>query len=168
MREMVLPTSRKDDPRRLRELLERASGMASGHSVSSVVVGIAGLEGDLLFPEVVYFIESALRVDDAIFRMTRERAVLVLSDVDRTGAENIVSLEAEVQQFLRHPDGRSARRRGAPAHAARHVRGCRESRPSSVPAARRPRHDRDGIRRSYSPGSLLSAPTKRLCERRGG
>ena len=65
--------------------------MASGHSVSSVVVGIAGLEGDLLFPEVVDFIESALRVDDAIFRMTRERAVLVLSDVDRTGAEDIVA-----------------------------------------------------------------------------
>ena len=91
MADMTLPTSRNDDPRRLRDLLERARGMASGHSVSSVVVGIAGLEGDLLFPEVVDFIESALRVDDAIFRMTRERAVLVLSDVDRTGAEDIVA-----------------------------------------------------------------------------
>ncbi len=91
MGEMVVPTSQNDDPRRLRELLERAGRMASGHSVSSVVVGIAGFEGDLLFPEVVDFIESALRVDDAIFRMTRERAVLVLSDVDRTGAEDIVA-----------------------------------------------------------------------------
>ena len=31
-----------------------------------------------------------LRVDDSIFRMTRERAVLVLADVDRARAEEIV------------------------------------------------------------------------------
>ena len=36
-------------------------------------------------------LESQLRVDDAIFRMTRERAVLLLADVDRPRAEEIVA-----------------------------------------------------------------------------
>jgi hypothetical protein len=81
---------RNDDPRRLRELIGRAASLASDHSLSSVVIGMAGPEGDLLFPEIVDYVESALRVDDAIFRMTRERAVLVLADVDRRRAEEIV------------------------------------------------------------------------------
>jgi GGDEF domain-containing protein len=51
---------------------------------------MAGPEGDLIFPEIVDYVESALRVDDAIFRLTRERAVLVLADVDRRRAEEIV------------------------------------------------------------------------------
>lgn len=86
-----------DDPRRLRELLGRAWSLASEHELSSVVVGAAGAEGDLLFPEVIDFFESALRVDDAIFRMTRERAILVLADVDRARAEEIV--ERMVNEF---------------------------------------------------------------------
>jgi hypothetical protein len=81
---------RNHDPLRLRELLGRAEALASQHALSSVVVGMAGPEGDLIFPEVVDYLESALRVDDAIFRMTRERAVLVLADVDRQRAEEIV------------------------------------------------------------------------------
>ena len=81
---------RNHDPRRLRELLSRAESLASQHALSSVVVGMAGPEGDLIFPSVVDYLESALRVDDAIFRMTRERAVLVLADVDRARAEEIV------------------------------------------------------------------------------
>jgi hypothetical protein len=89
MSEMALD-GRNDDPRRLRELLGRAASLACEHSLSSVVVGMAGSEGDLLFPEMVDYVESALRVDDAIFRMTRERAVLVLADVDRVRAEEIV------------------------------------------------------------------------------
>ena len=79
-----------DDPLRLRELLGRATGIACSHRVGCVVVGLAGREGDLIFPEVVDFLASALRMDDAILRLTRERVVLLLTDVDRAGAERIV------------------------------------------------------------------------------
>jgi hypothetical protein len=87
-----IPTSRHSDsdPRRLRELFIRTGAMASRHSVPSVIVGVAGREGDLLMPELIGFVESALRVEDAIFRMTRERAVLFLADSDRSRAEQIV------------------------------------------------------------------------------
>lgn len=81
---------RNDDPRKLRVLLGRVSELASDHRLSSVVVGMAGFEGDPLFPEIVDFVESALRVDDSIVRITRERSVLFLTDVDRDGAERIV------------------------------------------------------------------------------
>jgi hypothetical protein len=87
---MAIDGSHSDDPRKLRDLLNRAASLASGYSLSSVVVGVAGREGDLVFPEVIDFFESMLRVDDAIFRMTRERAVLVLADVDRAKALEIV------------------------------------------------------------------------------
>src|SRR5262245_46070934 len=90
MSEMAID-GRNHDPLRLRELLHRAESLAARHALSSVVVGMAGPEGDLNFPAVVDYLESALRVDDAIFRMTRERAVLVLADVDRARAEEIVS-----------------------------------------------------------------------------
>jgi len=82
--------SKNDDPRKLRELLGKAALLASDHSLTSVVVGIAAAEGELVFPDVVDFVESALRVDDAIFRMTRDRAVLFLADVSRSNAEAIV------------------------------------------------------------------------------
>ena len=81
---------RSHDPLRLRELLGREESLASQHALSSVVVGMAGPEGDLIFHEIVDYVESALRMDDAIFRLTRERAVLVLADVDRRRAEEIV------------------------------------------------------------------------------
>lgn len=86
-----------DDPRKLRELLGKASSLATEHALTSVVVGVAGKEGDLLFPEVVDYFESSLRVDDSVFRMTRERAVLVLADVDRHQAREIV--ERLVNEF---------------------------------------------------------------------
>lgn len=86
-----------DDPRKLRDLLGRASSLASEHALTSVVVGVAGREGDVLFPEVVDYFESSLRVDDAVFRMTRERAVLVLADVGRERAEEI--LDRLVNEF---------------------------------------------------------------------
>ena len=79
-----------DDPLRLRELLGRATGLACAHRLPCVVVGVAGREGDLLFPEIVDFLASALRMDDAILRLTRERVVVMLTDVDRAGAEQIV------------------------------------------------------------------------------
>jgi GGDEF domain-containing protein len=79
-----------DDPLRLREMLGRATGLACDHRLPSVVVGMAGREGDLLFPEIVDFFASALRVDDTILRLTRERVVVMLADVSRAAAEQIV------------------------------------------------------------------------------
>lgn len=79
----------KHDPRRLRGMMDRASDLARGHQVTSVFVGIAGREGDFLAPEFIDFVESALRMEDAIFRLIRERAVVLLTDADRTRAEEI-------------------------------------------------------------------------------
>ncbi len=84
------PVFSSEDPRRLRELLARSCELAEIHTLTSVVVGLAAREGDVLVPEVIDFVESALRVEDAIFRMTRERAVLFLTDVDREEAERIL------------------------------------------------------------------------------
>jgi hypothetical protein len=78
------------DPRRLRELMDRAETLAREHGLRSVVVGLAGFEGDALFPEIVDYIESALRVDDSVFRLTRERVVLLLTDVDGAQATAVV------------------------------------------------------------------------------
>jgi hypothetical protein len=71
-----------DDPRRLRSLLDRARDLAREHAVPSVMLGLTAHPGDLNFPEFVAFLQSALRVEDAIFRMTRERAVVHLADLD--------------------------------------------------------------------------------------
>jgi len=79
-----------DDPRELRSLLDKASELARAHALRSVVVGLAGFEGDLEFPEVVDYVESALRMDDALFRMTRERAVVLLTDVNHDRALEIM------------------------------------------------------------------------------
>ncbi len=78
-----------DDPRRLRGLLDRARDLAREHAVPSVVLGLAAREGDLSFPEFVSFLQSALRVEDAIFRMTRERAVVHLADVESGSAREV-------------------------------------------------------------------------------
>ena len=84
-----------DDPRMLRELIARTQERGAQHDLSSVVVGFAAPEGDLLFPDFVAYVESELRVEDAIFRLTRERALLFLADVDRGRAGEIVGrLEA--------------------------------------------------------------------------
>jgi GGDEF domain-containing protein len=79
-----------DDPRRLRALLARASDLAQAHSVTSVMIGLAAVEGDLIFPEFADFLQSALRVEDGIFRMTRERLVVHLADLDRGRAQDVV------------------------------------------------------------------------------
>ena len=79
----------KHDPRRLRGMMDRASDLARIHQVTSVFVGIAGREGDLLAPEFIDFVESALRMEDVLFRLLRERAVVLLADVDRGKAEEI-------------------------------------------------------------------------------
>ena len=89
MLSMPPPTS-CDDPRRLRELVERVAVLAQEHSLTSVIVGLAGREGDPDFPGVVDFVESELRVEDSIFRMTRERVVLFVADVSRDAAAEIM------------------------------------------------------------------------------
>ena len=79
-----------DDPRRRREMIDRAGVLAAEHSLTSVLVGLTGFEGDLLFPEVMNFIQSSMRMDDHVFRMTRERAVLLLTDVDERQAKVVM------------------------------------------------------------------------------
>jgi hypothetical protein len=79
-----------DDPRRIREHLLRSRRLALEHNLPSVVVGVAGDETDRLAPEFLAYVESALRVEDAVFRLTRERAVLFLADVDRQQAREIL------------------------------------------------------------------------------
>lgn len=95
---MTTPGGRNDDPLKLRAMLGRAEDLANKHALHCVVVGVAGPEGDLLVPELLDFIESQLRMDDGIFRMTRERAVLLLADVDAARAREIV--ERLVTSFL--------------------------------------------------------------------
>jgi GGDEF domain-containing protein len=90
MTAMALDKPRYDDPRRMRELLVRYSDLAKKHSLCSTLVGMSAAEGDLVFPELIDFLESALRVDDRIFRMTRERAILFLADVDSAQAEHVI------------------------------------------------------------------------------
>jgi hypothetical protein len=88
-----------DDPRKLRDMLARTQSLATQHDVPSVVVGFASSEGNLLFPEFLAFLESELRVEDQIFRLTRERALLVLRDVDREQATTVVErLRASFEQ----------------------------------------------------------------------
>jgi hypothetical protein len=79
-----------DDPRKLREVLARTETLAAQHDVASVVVGFASSEGNLLFPEFLAFLGSELRVEDQIFRLTRERALLILRDVDAAQAQSVV------------------------------------------------------------------------------
>lgn len=79
-----------EDPLRIREHLLRSRELANTHGLPSVVVGIAGCEGDRMAPDLLGYVESALRIEDAIFRMTRERAVLFLADVDREQARGIM------------------------------------------------------------------------------
>jgi hypothetical protein len=94
------------DPRRLRELFTRTLDLAALHAVPSVVVGLAGPEGELLVPELIEYVESELRVEDAVFRLTRERAVLFLADVRVATAREIV--ERLLESFReRFPSARS-------------------------------------------------------------
>ena len=80
----------RSDPRHLRALFDRANALAQGHGVSSVFVGIAGREGDTLARDFIDFVEAELRVEDHVFRLLRERAVLLLADVDEESAQRIV------------------------------------------------------------------------------
>jgi hypothetical protein len=80
----------KDDPRQLRVLFERAAYCSRVHKVPSVFVGVAGSEGDMLARDFLDFVESELRVEDAIFRMLRERAVLLMTDIGEDTARKVM------------------------------------------------------------------------------
>ena len=90
MVEAQMTPAQNDDPRKLTAMISRVSDLAEDHAVSSVMVGIAAPEGDLLFPEYLAYLESTLRVEDQIYRMTRERAVLYLADADATCAAEVL------------------------------------------------------------------------------
>jgi len=79
-----------DDPLKLIALLARVSELAQEHSVSSVMAGLRSDVGNFEFPEFIDFLESALRVEDAIFRMTRERVVVHMADIDEAGASTVL------------------------------------------------------------------------------
>jgi len=79
-----------DDPRKLRDMVQKAASLANDYELTSVMVGAAATEGDRLFPEMVDYVGSALRMDDAIVRITRDRAVFLLADADRQRAEEII------------------------------------------------------------------------------
>lgn len=83
-------SSWSDDPLRLRDVLARVATLASEHRVPSVIVGFAASEGDRLFPEFVAYVESELRVEDSVFRLTRDRALLLLADLAPDAARAVV------------------------------------------------------------------------------
>jgi GGDEF domain-containing protein len=56
-----------------------------------VFVGVAGPEGDLLVRDFLDFVEAELRVEDVVFRLLRERAVLWLADVDLEAAQGVMT-----------------------------------------------------------------------------
>ncbi|MEE8581767.1 MAG: hypothetical protein V3T33_09275, partial [Myxococcota bacterium] len=47
-------------------------------------------EGDLYFPDVISYLQSAVRVEDGIYRMTRERAVLYIADTHSDQARGVL------------------------------------------------------------------------------
>jgi hypothetical protein len=86
-----------DDPRKLRTLLDRAGALAAQHDVPSVMIGLIGESGDSRFPDFVDFLQSSLRVEDGLFRMTRNRIVVHLADVDRD--QGVKVLERLLSRF---------------------------------------------------------------------
>ena len=78
-----------DDPRILREVVDRASGLAKSDALHSVFVGLSAREGDLSFPEFIAYCRAGLRMEDRIISLTRERTVLYLADIDEAGASAV-------------------------------------------------------------------------------
>lgn len=102
----TMPHHGSDDPRKLRDVIARTQMLAAEHAVASVVVGFAAREGSLLFPDFLAYLESELRVEDQIFRLTRERALLVLRDVLVEQARSVVErLRANFEREFPSPRG---------------------------------------------------------------
>ncbi len=98
-------SSTSDDLQKLRTILERASVLSWQHSIRSVMVAVVGPAGEADFPELVEYLQSELRVEDAVYRMTRERIVLFLADVGEDSAREIL------ERVLLGYAGRSSRAR---------------------------------------------------------
>ena len=98
MVETAMSGQLNDDPRKLSAMIARVGDLAESHEVGSVVVGLAAEQGDGRFPEYMDFLKGSLRVEDAIFRMTRERAVIHLADCTQEQADKI--LDRLESQFL--------------------------------------------------------------------
>ena len=101
MTQQTMSNSTVDDPRKLNSLIARVADLAQSHNINSVIVGMACETGDRLFPEFVEFLRSALRVEDGIYRMTRERAVIHLADLDMDGGQSVFNrlLDEFVEEF---------------------------------------------------------------------
>ena len=81
--------------------MARVAELSQTHDVGSVIVGMSAPAGDLMIPEFVEFLRSALRVEDAIFRMTRERAIVHLADLEIAGGKSVFGrlLEEFIEEF---------------------------------------------------------------------
>ena len=101
MIEETMSSSSIDDPRKLSALLARVADLSQTHDVGSVIVGMSAPNGDLMISEFVEFLRSALRVEDAIFRMTRERAIIHLADLAIDGGKAVFArlLEDFIEEF---------------------------------------------------------------------
>ena len=98
MIETSMPGQVNDDPRKLSAMIARAGELAESHAVVSVMVGLVTERGDSRFPEYIDYLQGALRVEDAIFRMTRERAVVQLADCSVDQARKVLGrLASEFQ-----------------------------------------------------------------------
>jgi hypothetical protein len=121
----IPPTLSRTDPRFLRALFDRAADLSREHRVKSVFVGIAGREGDLLARDFIDFLEAELRVEDGIFRLLRERALLLLTDV---GVEQAAAVLERLQGDFAA--------RFASAHGLRIDLGFHAVSPGQVPTAK--------------------------------
>jgi GGDEF domain-containing protein len=101
MIEQSMSNSTVDDPRKFSSLIARVAELAQTHNLNSVIVGMSCETGDPLFPEFVEFLRSALRVEDGIYRMTRERAVIHLADLDMDGGQSVFNrlLDEFIEEF---------------------------------------------------------------------
>ena len=65
------------------------------------MVGLIAASGDQRFPDCMEFLQSSLRVEDGLFRMTRDRIVVHLADVDSEQGvavrERLPALHAQVE-----------------------------------------------------------------------
>jgi hypothetical protein len=91
MVENPMPGQTNDDPRKLSAMVAHAAELAESHEVGSVLMGLKAETGDRRLPDYVNYLQSSLRVEDRIFRMTRERTVVLLADCSVEKAEKILS-----------------------------------------------------------------------------
>ena len=171
---MATPQMPKHDPRHLRALFDRATSLAP-RALGRVRVRRDRGQGGAtsLVRDFLEFVESQLRMEDSVFHLLRERSVLLLTDVDRAGAEAIVErlrsefvasfptltdLAIEIA-YRDVPAGRAARHRKGRAAAALRRRGQLGGR--VAPLRLRADEGRDGATASQRTAKTSARPTKR-------